>query len=364
MISFGAVGDIMLSRGVGDIIKTHDPLYPFKHITQELTQYDILFGNLESPLSTRGSPCKGKDPHITFRADPIAVQGLKATGFNILSLANNHILDYGKDALTDTNRCLDEHGIKYIGVNKKKSQSPVIIEKLGLRIAFLSYTSYPIPKLNRHKRHNTYVGQLKIEYVRSDINRLKQYYKPDVTIISVHWCIDYARYPIPFQMEYAREMIDLGADLIIGHHPHVIQGIEEYKEGLIIYSLGNFIFDEPFQETKKSFIFSCKLSKSGVQGAEIIPVISNKTHQPALAKGDESLRIKQEIEELSEEYKKNRWMKDDSKNPESTFFMVSLKLGLKDGNLLNYLGLFPKSFLLTKALRIIFMRIINKFRCN
>ena len=363
MILFRAVGDIMLSanRGTGQIIKQNGPAYPFEKIRSTLIQADLLFGNLECPISDEGVPCPNKDPHLTFLAPSDSIMGLKATRFHVLSIANNHILDYGKQALLNTMITLQKAGIQSTGVCVQSLHPGyAVLRKNGMKIAFIGYNSLPLPKIKSKRSHTLSVRQLNLNNIHADIKHLKRQVSPDITIVSSHWGASYWKYPIPFQMEFAREMIDCGANIVLGHHPHVIQGIEKYKSGIIVYSLGDFVFDEPFPDTKESFIFSCKLSHMGIHDVEYIPVISNEAFQPVLAQGTRKEEILKKIISLSEEYQSKTWMGNSSKNPTQASFHRSFKSGLINRNLLDCLNVFPRSFLLVHAFPLLLSKIFKK----
>lgn len=363
MISFMAVGDIMLSfnRGTGRMIKQYGPEYPFEKIRSTLAQADLLFGNLECPISDEGVPCSKKGPHLTFLAASDSVKGLKTTKFHVLSIANNHILDYGKQALLNTINTLQQTGIQSTGVCVQSLHPGyVVLSKNGMKIAFIGYNTLPLPKIKSKRRSTLSVKQLNLNNIRADIKHLKHRVSPDVIIVSSHWGASYWKYPIPFQMELARKMIDCGANIVLGHHPHVIQGIEKYKNGIIVYSLGDFVFDEPFPDTQESFIFSCKLSYGGVHDVKYIPVISNKTFQPVLAHGKRKEEILKKIISLSEEYQSKTWMHNPFKNPTEACFLRSFKSGLINRNFLDCMNVFPRRFLLVNAFPIFLSKIFKK----
>ena len=366
MILFLAVGDIMLSahRKTGQMIKRNGPEYPFEKIKSTLLQADLLFGNLECPLSDRRVPHSVKGPHLTFLAVPYSVKGLKSAGFHVLSLANNHILDYGKPALLDTMNSLEQAGIKSTGVYAKSLHPGyAVLQKNGIKVAFIGYNSLPNPKINLKGKSILRIKQLNQKNIHTDIQHVKRRFSPDFIINSVHWGASYWKYPIPFQMEFAREMIDCGADIVLGHHPHVIQGVEKYKNGIIVYSLGDFVFDEPYPDTKESFIFSCRLSHEGFHDVEYIPVVLNETYQPVLARGTRKEEIKKKISWLSEEYKSRAWLHNPSKNPTAASFLRSVKEGFINKNFMTCMNVYPFRFLLVYALPILIFGIFKKTSC-
>lgn len=267
------VGDIMLDRGVEDIIDKYgegDFKFPFLKIADELKKADIVFGNLESVISDKGTKVGSI---YSFRAEPKALEGLTFAVFNILSLANNHAFDYGRKALEDAFSRLEKAGIDYVGAgyNKEKAYSPVIKDIEGTKIAFLAYTNLG-PEIWRAEGENSGIALISendFEKIREDIKSAKE--NSDILIVSLHAGEEYQKEPNKFQIEFSKMAIDAGADLVVGHHPHVVQKSEIYKDKYIFYSLGNFIFDQSFsEETMKSQIIKILIKNSKIK--EVIPV--------------------------------------------------------------------------------------------
>jgi poly-gamma-glutamate capsule biosynthesis protein CapA/YwtB (metallophosphatase superfamily) len=237
-----AGGDIMLARGTGAYMKKHGYTYPFKKIAGEIEKHDISVANLESPLSTGGEkffPLKG----IYFRADPRAIDGLILSGFDVLTLANNHALDWGVGAISDTMDLLKRKGIQYTGVGVSRSEAlvPAVIHEGETSIAFLSYNDiYPYRVGEAGNRMMT----LTIDEgsIGREISRVRDKY--DILVVLIHCGTEYMDHPEQKKVQKLRRFIDLGADVVLGTHPHVIQDIELYGGGLIAYSLGNLVFDQ------------------------------------------------------------------------------------------------------------------------
>ncbi len=271
------VGDIMLSRGVGSRIKKYGGMFPFKKTASILGQGDIVFGNLESPISDNGEYL---DKKYVFRADPESIKGLLSAGFDIVSLANNHILDAGKNAVDNTKDILEKNKINFIGMQNKGeiNQRPIIIERDKIKFGFLAYTKV-FPKQFK----DLYPGPFPFieENVLQDIRNAKE--QVDFLIVSVHWGEEYNLKSNKEQKRIAESMIDNGADIIHGHHPHVLQPIEKYKDSLIIYSLGNFVFDQiRYKGVKDSLILKISIDKDKIKNIEKIPIYINDDHQPEL----------------------------------------------------------------------------------
>lgn len=249
-------GDIMLSRSVGKIMESRrDYKYPFLKIADFINNADLAFANLEGPVSARG---RNQGSIYSFRADPRAVEGLLFAGFDIVSLANNHIWDWGSEALSDTVRLLKEKSIETAGAgrNEDEANSPVIIiagdgdgkppaKNEFLKIGFLAYTNL-YPEGLEARGENPGVSHFNPDGIKEAIRRLRR--EADIAVVSLHWGEEYKTVSNADQRRMARAFIDSGADLIIGHHPHVPQEVEKYKNGWIVYSLGNFVFDQSFSE--------------------------------------------------------------------------------------------------------------------
>jgi len=257
-----AGGDIMLSRGTERNIEKYGPLYPFLNIHDEIAKYDIAVANLESPISRRGGkffPDKG----IYFRADPGVIDGLKYSGFNVFSLANNHCLDWGIDALQDTITILRDNGLKYSGVGRTREEAlkPAFFTINGTKIAFISYNGiYPFEIEENPERIMKTLTCTEPD-IKTEIAALKKEY--DILIASVHSGIEYIHQPEPEKVRKMRTLIDYGVDVVLGSHPHVIQGVEPYKKGLIVYSLGNLIFDQKWsKETSEGMLLEIAFFKN------------------------------------------------------------------------------------------------------
>jgi len=274
-----AVGDIMLDRGVEYMVLKEgggDYFFPFSEIASYLQKGDILFGNLESVISDKGENVGGPYP---FRAEPAAIRGLTSAGFDVLSVANNHLFDYGRKAMEDSLKRLKEAGIDYVGAgfSLNEARGPVIKKVGQTKIAFFAYTNLG-PKSWQAEEKKSGIVWLD-ESFEEDIRRAKG--TNDLVIVSFHFGDEYQAKPNASQELWARKAIDAGADLVVGHHPHVVQPLEKYKEGYIAYSLGNFVFDQSFsEETMKGRLLEVVIEN--VEIKEVIPreIMINKFFQP------------------------------------------------------------------------------------
>jgi len=263
-----AVGDIMLNRGVEYMVKKEgsgDFKFPFFKIADYFKKADILFGNLESVISDKGVKVGSI---YSFRAEPQAIDGLVFTGFDILSVANNHIFDYGREAMEDNFKKLKEVGIDYLGggFNEKEARSGIIKEIKGTKITFLAYTNKGTEYWQAIGNRSG-IGWLD-ERIKEDIKKAKE--KSDLVIVSLHFGEEYQTKPNEEQKYFAQLAIDSGADLVIGHHPHIVQLVEKYKDGVIAYSLGNFVFDQYFsEETMKGLLLEIIIENKKIK--KIVP---------------------------------------------------------------------------------------------
>lgn len=278
------VGDIMLSRGMGKIMaQQNNWLYPFEYVREYLSQADLTFGNLEGPISGRG---RDQGSIYSFNADPRAISGLTDSGFDILSVANNHIFDYGRDAFLDTLAVLKVSGIDAIGggINFEDAHRPVVRDVKGTKVAFLGYTDL-YPRSLGEQDSVPAISYLDEEIMKRDIGAAQTL--ADIVVVSFHWGDEYKTKHNAAQERIAREAIDAGASLIVGHHPHVVQEVEEYRGGYIAYSLGNFIFDQNFSEdTNKGLMLEVSMSNKKISGIKTVGVSFNSSFQPSIVPSD------------------------------------------------------------------------------
>ena len=225
------VGDIMLDRGVEYLMKQNSIYYPFRKIGKFLRGIDIVFGNLEGPVVE--NPPEFPDESLKFAFSPEVIKGASWSHFNLFSLANNHTPDMGKEGVEETKKWLKKYGIAFVG--NPFSVSPNNLNSSFIRdnITFLAFNQiFP------------FMG--KEEEIMKAIKTVKSLNPDNFLIVSLHWGEEYQSINSPVQEKLAHKIIEAGADLMIGHHPHIVQKIEKYQGKLIFYSLGNFIFDQYF----------------------------------------------------------------------------------------------------------------------
>jgi len=294
-VSLVAVGDISYSRGVERIVRKQNNInYPFLKIQDYLKSADLIFGNLETSI-TQGSEIP--DFEMIFRSNSGTEQALKQAGFSILSLANNHTPNFGEKGLKDTFNFLENAGIKYVGAgqNEQEAYQVAYIEKRGKKFAFLAYNDADVvPAYYEASANRAGTAFMRIDKMAEAVKGAKQ--NADFVIVSMHVGIEYARKPNNSQINFAHAVIDTGADLVIGHHPHVVQTMEKYKGKFIFYSLGNFVFDQPqSEETKEGLAIKVYFTKNGINKISLLPVVMENLAQPRTANKNEADKILQRL---------------------------------------------------------------------
>ncbi|MBI4330354.1 MAG: CapA family protein [Chloroflexi bacterium] len=325
-VSIYAVGDVCVNR--------EHPESIFTHTASAIGEADISFCQLEAVYAERGSPQVHSVGRLSAKPkNPSNIAGLKFAGFDIVSLAGNHCLDFGYDAFFDTIDNLKGNGFTVIGVGKDlaEARQPAIIEKKGTRIAFLAYNSLvpegfqagvdkpgcaPVRASTLYEaieyqpgtpcRILTFANREDLEAVLGDIKKARG--SADVVIVSLHAGLHHVPAVIPmYHKEVSHAAIDGGADLVISHHAHILKGIEVYKGKAIFYGLGNFAFDlqssprvrelmklygvpvdpdyatYPFHvDAKKTILAKCVVVNNKVQRVAFLPVFINKLGQPEI----------------------------------------------------------------------------------
>lgn len=299
-IVINAVGDIMLAGRGATTYAQQGYGYPFAATAATLKNGDLAIANLEAPITRRGREFTAK--RFRFRGSPAIAPALRQAGFTVLTLANNHMLDFGAEGLRETISHLDRHGILHTGAGADlaAARQEALLTVKGKRIAFLAY-SLTLPKefYATGERAGTAPGYA--AYYQADIARARA--AADYVVVSFHWGEEMATAPKPYQVTAAHRAIDAGADLVLGHHPHVLQGIERYRNGVILYSLGNFAFDSLSPGADRSVIARITLA-DGVKEVELIPlnVLNREVRfQPQLLAGRRGKAVAEHVERLSRE---------------------------------------------------------------
>ena len=242
-------GDILLSDHVMNAYKNGGIRSVLDSQFQSvIDESDIFMANEEFPFSTRGTPAE--DKQFTFRAAPSLTFVFKELGIDIVTLANNHAMDYGTDALLDTCDTLDKAGIRRVGAGKNldEAKAPVILEAQGKKIGFLGASRViPVASWNATSSKPGMLTTYDPKILVDEIKKLRE--QCDYLVVYVHWGIERSERPEDYQRSLGKQYIDAGADVVIGSHPHVLQGVEYYKGKPIVYSLGNFIFGSSIPKT-------------------------------------------------------------------------------------------------------------------
>jgi hypothetical protein len=236
------VGDVQLSWHVGEVIANESPEFPFEWVKNELKSGDITMGNLESPVSLSNTTCLCcLKQHTCFRGSPKVIDGLVYSGFDIMNVANNHALDYGPQVMNDTMNHLSAAGIFYTGANQGMDliQNPTIINIQGTKIAYFGFTDVIEPDNITDECPQPWIASENA--VEQAVKRIRN--KTDIVVVTLHFGKQYSFNHSERQEQLAHAAADAGADIIIGHHPHVVQDIEVYNGSIIAYSLGNFVDD-------------------------------------------------------------------------------------------------------------------------
>lgn len=281
-----AAGDVMLDSWIEQIIPDSGYDYPFRHLNDFLHSADLVFANLEAPFGTTGEPF---EKEFAFQVHPDLVQVLLAGNINLVSLANNHTLDYGPACLKETLKILDQHHIRYsgAGVTLSDARKPALINVRGKRVALLAYNlTFP----QEFWATDTTAGTCfpYDTFVFQDIARADR--EADIVLVSCHWGQELNQTPRPYQIDFAHRAIDAGADVVLGHHPHVIQGMEFYRGKLIAYSLGNFVFASYSEKAKESMLLKLTWGKDDSLGVYVLPInVYNRdvNFQPAPLEGEQ-----------------------------------------------------------------------------
>jgi poly-gamma-glutamate synthesis protein (capsule biosynthesis protein) len=273
-----------------------------------LSTADIALVNLESPVTTRGTRIAKP---FNFRTHPTFLEALTHGGIDIVNIANNHIYDYDSTGLYDTIAWLDSAGIRHVGAgrHRKEAHRPVVVDISGRRIGFLGY--YGGRESPAATDHRPGVAARRIDRIRADMLSLQSRDSADYIVVNLHWGTEKADTPDAWQVRLAHEIVDAGANAVIGHHSHVLQGIEVYKSGVIAYSLGNLIFGGKNTSDYTTGIFEIALRASG-PAYRLIPV--RVSHwQASVMTGEAADNLLESIRRLSSVFPNSIFHKKEQK---------------------------------------------------
>lgn len=297
-LSLVAVGDIMLGGSALSTIEGYGCDYPFDSTRAILSQGDIAIGNLEAPFTSAGEKF---DKKYTFRVPNAWACGLRDAGFDLLTLANNHIMDYGLQGLYDTMEVLDSLGIAHCGAgaNDSLAMQAAFLYVNQLKVAFLGFSmTFPEEFWAEKDRAGTaFATERRLAQRLREVRPLA-----DLLIVSFHWGAELKHEPKEYQRSFAHQAIDLGADLVLGHHAHVLQGVEAYKNRLVFYGLGNFAFGSYSTNARSSVILKIYLMENGPFFAQLLPISVDNyevAFQPRILRGMRKRAVLEGISDLS-----------------------------------------------------------------
>jgi poly-gamma-glutamate capsule biosynthesis protein CapA/YwtB (metallophosphatase superfamily) len=290
VIDVVVVGDVLTSRGVDRaIVARGDPTAPFREVAARLAAADLALGNFEGTISARIPPRPGG---TAFVSRPAVVEGLRAAGFDVLSLANNHAGDFGGATLLETIRRLRDAGIATVGAgaDEAAAREPAVLERKGVRFAVLAFNSIvgtPPPGPGRPGAVRIRMApwfpfsQEDLDRVAEDVRRARA--RADVVIVFPHWGQEYVTRPVADQVRVAHALLEAGADLVVGTHPHWVQGAEIHRGRLVAYSLGNFVFDQTWSvETQQGAALELVFWGRRLVAASFTPVAIEEGFRPRL----------------------------------------------------------------------------------
>ncbi len=289
-----AVGDLNLGRAVTwDYLLKGDTLYPFDAVRDTLAAADILFGNLESPIAPVGHPYEHTGSPV-FSAPPVAADALVRAGFDVVSTANNHAWDAGLTGVFETVKQLDRVHLPHVGTGRTLADAhqPAIIVRNGWRVAFFAVTRAYNPAPGRFYTHigSHYIAYADSAWLYPAIRRIKASGAADFVVVSIHAGTELADHPDEPLRQFLLGAVDAGADLCLGHHPHVLQPVEWYRGKPIVYSMGNFIFKQGAPWTAYSGVFTFTVAPDGRVTADVIPVRSGFQARFASRSAADSIR--------------------------------------------------------------------------
>ncbi len=262
------VGDIYLAGSVNTMARLRGMDYLLADVSDTLKADSLTVGNLECSASTTGTPEKGKE--FTFQAPPALLEGLRDGGIEMVSLANNHALDYGKDALIEMLKHLRGAGLRFAGAgaNLDSAAAPAFFSVAGQKVAVLCF-SRVISNQSWHAGAHTpgVAGAYDPARLLSGIAAARD--SGAIVAVYLHWGEEKKDRPEPYQQVLARRCIEAGAHLVVGTHPHVLQGFEFHQGGLIAYSLGNFIFSN--RDGRPTVILRTKFVGDSLASAAVVP---------------------------------------------------------------------------------------------
>ncbi|MBL3641436.1 CapA family protein [Bacillus sp. RHFB] len=310
------VGDVMMGRYVEEVTEKHGYEYLYRYMKPYFANSDYVSGNYEhTALKEEVSKYKGADTPIHLNSNTSGVEAVKEAGFSVVSLANNHMMDYEEQGLLDTIDEFKSADMHYVGVGSNTAEAKNSIDYAdvnGVRVATLGFTDvYGKDAVSKNDKAGLLNSNPDLLFEMIGKARDAKQGNADLVVVNMHWGQEYSTSTTDRQKDLAKAIIDAGADIIIGHHPHVLQSFDVYKDGIIFYSLGNFIFDQGWTRTKDSAMVQYHLANDGKATIDVVPLqIEEATPRPATSSIDKSRVYRQLTKETSE---KVQWSKKEDR---------------------------------------------------
>jgi len=302
------VGDIMMGRDVGDLLAAHGDLgAPLRPLQRRLARADLTIGNLESTLSSDGVPQQDD----SFVADPDVLHPLHGAGFDVLSLANNHTGDFGERAFRQTLRRVDASTIQRVGagLDRERAWRPVVVRRAGIRFGLVAFNA--IGETPAASPRTPGVAQIRMQprtgqLNAADLGRATRAIRSlqgraDVVIVLPHWGDQYTNEPVADQRRVGGALLDAGADIVVGGHPHWVQGVQVHRGELVVHSLGNFVFDmDSYLETQEGVMFEAVFWGDELKAVDFVPYVIGPDFAPRVVTGERATTILDRISEASD----------------------------------------------------------------
>ena len=296
-VIINAVGDVWfgdhpvcIGHGVRSTAARFGPGFLFEEVAPLLEEGDFNFCNLESVLSDHGLR-PWLLPSLEMRGSPECIEALRAARFNVVNVANNHAMQHGLEAFNETVELLGRHEISVVGIDRDGRAVPLITKKGSVEVAFIGFSMHEELYCQGDVAYSYRRDPAMVVKAVADLR--KQF--DGFIVCSLHWGDEYIHRPSPEQVGLAHKLVDSGVDVLLGHHPHVLQGIERYRRGIIFYSLGNFIFDLWMRPAKKTVMARIELASGKTPTFSAVPIWINDNYQPTPATGDDEREIEADL---------------------------------------------------------------------
>lgn len=309
-ISLVLAGDTMLGRKMNEAVHREGPAYPWGNVLSMLQAADLAIVNLECVIAASGRPWTPESKEFHFRADPIAIDVLRIAGIDCVTIANNHVLDYGYEALTEMLERLDAAGIRHAGAGRDWDQArgPALLESHGIHVAVIAATdNEPRWVATADRAGTNWLPAIEDEPVLQQIREDVQACRTggaDFVIFSMHAGANMVEQSSQEFRDFARAVIDAGADMYFGHSAHLFQGIEIYHGRPIVHDAGDFVDDYAVDRrlrNDRGLLFRLHVASRGIQAIELIP-LSIAHRQVNVAHRLERMGIGERIRRLSGEF--------------------------------------------------------------